>query len=126
MYREAQLICVACRGKLAAEPEHPQYQSCAGCGSAFVTRDVFAKLAKKQVGRALPDILVHEYGDPPRVCPVCAEQMRRVWIDALPLEECADHGIWFNRGELDLAMKLLKKSVLPAKPMKPIRKRWGR
>jgi len=31
--------------------------------------------------------------------------MEIAWLDFLQLDQCADHGIWFDAGELDRALK---------------------
>ena len=33
-----------------------------------------------------------------------ASRMSIAWLEYLKLEQCMDHGVWFDRGELDRAL----------------------
>lgn len=50
------------------------------------------------------ELLVHNDGTARRKCLVCAEDMDIAWLLFLQIERCADHGLWFDPGELDRAL----------------------
>ena len=105
-YRDAPTSCPSCRidlidGEVADRP----LRLCPRCRGLLielsVVRDRFHQVAL-EAGRerSMPELMEHEFGDPPRRCAVCGEPMRREFYDWLQLDECAEHGIWFDDGEL--------------------------
>lgn len=53
----------------------------------------------------MDELLVHNDGSARRPCPICSDAMEIAWLDFLQLDQCADHGIWFDAGELDRALQ---------------------
>jgi Zn-finger nucleic acid-binding protein len=39
-----------------------------------------------------------------RTCPECGETMGHVGLAGVPVERCLQHGVWFDRAELELAV----------------------
>lgn len=42
-----------------------------------------------------------DVGPSDRTCPACGAAMRRVAAYGAVLDSCADHGVWFDRSELE-------------------------
>lgn len=106
-YRVAQMTCPSCRVDLIDVElmEHPLLR-CPRCLGLLIEPSVVRELfhdASKAAGRErdMPELMEHEFGDPPRPCAICGEPMRREFYDWLQLDECEAHGIWFDDGELD-------------------------
>jgi Zn-finger nucleic acid-binding protein len=106
-YRDTQVLCPSCRIDLIeAELGERACRQCPRCRGLLiessVVRDLFHE-ASAAAGRArpMPELMEHEFGDPPRPCAVCREPMTREFYDWLQLDECQAHGIWFDDGELD-------------------------
>lgn len=78
---------------------------CEECGAAWMdTADFLALLRDHQPRLAVDELLEHNDGSPRRPCPRCGDKMAIVWVEYLKLEQCRDHGVWFDRGELDRAL----------------------
>jgi Zn-finger nucleic acid-binding protein len=85
---------------------------CDRCGGAWMDIAAFlADLRRAQPRLAAEELMEHNDGTPRRPCPVCKEPMSIVWIEFLQLDQCHEHGLWFDPGELDRA---LKGDVVPA------------
>jgi Zn-finger nucleic acid-binding protein len=91
--------CPQCESDLDATSQ------CAKCGGKFVVNaELDAMLAsvdaKKDERRTMADWPVGT--DPSeRRCPVCAHEMSRIKVERVFVERCNDHGVWFDRFELD-------------------------
>ena len=87
-----------------------------------------AELRHAQPKHAVDELLEHNDGTPRRPCPRCAEPMAIVWLEFLQLDQCAEHGVWLDRGELDRALrgdfvpKAIAEQLEKARKRKPPRK----
>ena len=78
--------------------------ACAQCTGTFVQNAAFEAMAM--------DIANHFFelppatGEPgPRACPVCSTPMLVETLDAVPIDRCGAHGIWFDGNELTVALE---------------------
>lgn len=65
-------------------------------------------------------------GDPLR-CPVCAKTMAPVVLEGVAVERCDGHGVWFDEGELQVAIDHARRAPpVPADTnVMPSRGFWG-
>jgi Zn-finger nucleic acid-binding protein len=103
-FRSVTLVCPGCRPRatLLAEDKGAR---CAACGGWFLDEGVLlARIREAQPSHPVEELLEHNDGSPRRPCPQCGERMSIVWLEYLQLEQCPEHGVWFDRGELDRAL----------------------
>ncbi len=101
---------------------------CHGCGGLFLDGEA----SKRVVSAVDPDALatadqaareararVDESG--PAACPACARPMQRVEVAEarVLLDACAEHGVWFDRDELQRVMRALAPQRTTPVPMAP-------
>lgn len=108
-YRQLHRHCPACRTELTQigddRGDTQPWFSCAECAGLWLSHDeFFAHFHRAQPGREITELLVHNDGSTPRPCPTCAEPMEIAWLDFMQLDQCPDHGIWFDDGDLDRAL----------------------
>jgi hypothetical protein len=105
VYRDAGGHCLECGGDLRQVTMlGHRYHQCADCGSALVDRSTWGHMwSAITTGALLPVPTPRTTGRPVRGCPRCGRPMQR-WIMIVPLDECADHGMWFDRAELSTAL----------------------
>lgn len=70
---------------------------CSACAGRWLDRDAAATV----VGNRILSDDVRQDGLVARRCPECGFAMHPVIIDAVAIERCAEHGCWFDRGELE-------------------------
>ena len=106
-YRRIAIQCVGCGAPMVewrTERGVPM-ELCELCGAAWMSTDDFlAVLRENQPRLALDELPEHNDGSPRRPCPRCGERMAIVWLEYLQLDQCREHGVWFDRGELDRAL----------------------
>jgi len=106
-YREITVQCVACGIPLReVEIERGLTLSrCPQCGGAWMDVDEFLALLRAHQPRlALDELPAQNDGTPRRPCPRCGARMDIAWLEYLQLDQCEDHGVWFDPGELDRAL----------------------
>lgn len=105
-YRDVEHRCVGCGATLA--PGYAAGVACERCprcaGVWMETGQLLALLDATPTAQKLPELMVHNDGSPRRACPHCGEPMDLAWIDFLQLDQCAEHGVWLDAGELDEAL----------------------
>jgi Zn-finger nucleic acid-binding protein len=80
-------------------------ERCSRCGGLWMDNAAFlALLAATPTAQPLAELMVHNDGSPRRPCPHCAQLMDLAWIDFLKLDQCAEHGVWLDAGELERAL----------------------
>jgi Zn-finger nucleic acid-binding protein len=108
VFREAATTCLSCGTPMTRSETATGHaiEICDGCGGAWMEVAAFlADLRDAQPGRAVDELLEHNDGTPRRPCPRCGEKMAIAWLEFLQLDQCAAHGVWFDRGELDRALR---------------------
>lgn len=101
LYRDTHLLCPKC----GVELEHRgalgrRFRGCAECNGLFLEHAVLADMYREMAGAAPtlgPDLL-----DRPRKrpCPVCQQRMKNASLEQIPVDHCAEHGVWFDGSEL--------------------------
>lgn len=106
IYRGLDHRCVACATPLVAD--RVRGASCERCprccGIWIATEHFLALLAATPTAQRLGELMVHNDGSPRRDCPHCGRVMDLAWIDFLQLDQCEEHGVWLDAGELDKAL----------------------
>jgi Zn-finger nucleic acid-binding protein len=99
--------CPRCGAKLeTSEQPKAKLHACGNCGGLFVESTSLTSIATEsdvadaarqadRSGQASPN--VHAVIS----CPVCATKMNRVKVRDVHIDRCDQHGLWFDRGELD-------------------------
>jgi Zn-finger nucleic acid-binding protein len=108
MFRDAPTMCLQCRIPMegAETSTGHDLEICDGCGGAWMEVASFlADLRRAQPTLAVEELMEHNDGTPRRPCPRCGEAMSIVWLEFLQLDQCEQHGVWFDRGELDRALR---------------------
>jgi Zn-finger nucleic acid-binding protein len=111
MYREwtpPSPRCPRCHKRLREGVfEQAPFHDCS-CGGVFVTQEAFARMwsalaAKTRTFGPIPPRLPRPsiYSLP---CPLCARPMARIDLLGVPVDECADDGLWFDFPELDTVL----------------------
>jgi Zn-finger nucleic acid-binding protein len=110
--------CVACGTPLVADQVWgAPCERCARCGGLwFDTAAFLSLLATSPTAQHIEELMVHNDGSPRRGCPSCAQLMDLAWIDFLQLDQCAEHGVWLDAGELERALA----SALPNPELKAL------
>ncbi len=104
-YRAVQLSCPDCAAVLdERQAVGRMFSGCASCHGLFVeeavVRDMF-----HQMDPTYEVVLRGGHGSPLRKCPACREPMVPVALASVPVDHCPPHGIWFDREELELALR---------------------
>jgi Zn-finger nucleic acid-binding protein len=92
------LVCPVCTGlKLTLQPR--DRWACGACRGAFVENCALEGMVMEMVGQpwAMPPP-EGETGE--RRCPVCAERMTLEQLEAVTIDRCGAHGVWFDPAEL--------------------------
>lgn len=99
--------------------EQSEVQACPNCEGAWypdealgeVTDHTFGELKKTALGETMvPDQLAKIDLDKPIDCPECGEKMSRYTYSLtcpIVLDECSEHGVWLDDGELGTLMQYL-------------------
>ena len=95
----ARLVCKQCEGALVAEPEVSQLIADI-VGNVVSTMGWSGKVAEPQ-----PLVLEAREGVAGLVCPRCTSAMTAHTLYAIPVDRCAEHGIWFDKAELEGALQ---------------------
>lgn len=127
-YREGFPDCADCRLPLESmtvtltTPLRGSFDllGCERCGSLWADSTVvLAIIRAAKPDRHIDELMVLNYEEGRRRCPVCREPMDMAWVDSLQLDQCADHGVWLDRGELE---KIARWEIAPP-PAAPPRTR---
>jgi Zn-finger nucleic acid-binding protein len=105
-YRDIEHRCLDCGTQLEyASIGGAQCERCPACrGMWFEPATFLSLLARTPTAQHLDELLVHNDGSPRRPCLHCGDKMDIAWIDFLKLDQCSDHGVWLDPGELDQAL----------------------
>jgi hypothetical protein len=83
--------------------------ACQRCGSVQVTPEAIVQLLRA----AAPDVRLRTggviafprgLGAPQRRCPDCGDEMMAGVLFEVPVDQCASHGIWFERHGLGVML----------------------
>jgi Zn-finger nucleic acid-binding protein len=106
IYRQAHLACPHCRRPLEERNVLGRsFHACAACEGLFVSehlvRDMFHEMAPGHV----VDLSPRSDDEAPRPCAECGEAMLPASLAGVDVDHCATHGIWFDREELEIALR---------------------
>jgi Zn-finger nucleic acid-binding protein len=80
-----------------------RFDRCAACASAWVETSTLESMWRSMGGDRL--LLAGRSSDlDPVACPRCRRPMAPRAILAVPVDHCADHGVWFDAEELGTAL----------------------
>ncbi len=97
LYRDnALMVCPRCGDGLVLESQQLALHTCARCGGLWLGARVVTKLAAAAIPRR--DWMWWRPSAGP--CPECKAQLRLMLAGELYLDECPEHGVWFDWGEL--------------------------
>ena len=105
-FRQQAIQCVDCRRTMRGRGSAiAAALGCGRCNSTWMGNASFFNLmADAQPTKNVTELMIHNDGTPRRPCPVCRRDMEIAWIDFLQLDQCEEHGIWFDDGELACAL----------------------
>jgi Zn-finger nucleic acid-binding protein len=98
-HRDETVTCASCQTGL--DPRGTRF-ICGKCGGALVTASELEAMMNEMSPddqRPLDQRLLPGK-DTPRKCPRCATTMKAVSIYSVTLDQCGEHGIWFDGEEL--------------------------
>ena len=100
------MSCLACSQPLAAVAHaEAKFDRCRSCGGVFIERAEFMNVLHAALGRRDIELLEHNDGTERRPCARCGDLMQIVWLEFLKIDECVSHGLWFDGGELERALR---------------------
>jgi Zn-finger nucleic acid-binding protein len=117
-FRDEHLACPAC-GKAALSDDHAigiTRWECAACGGVWLDRAALAALVDK-LELPIDELAGRAAGASSRGCPRCRAPMATLTVDAITLDTCADHGLWFDRAELEPTIEALQREAEAARPL---------
>ncbi|HNY63965.1 MAG TPA: zf-TFIIB domain-containing protein [Deltaproteobacteria bacterium] len=98
--------CPKCRGALMTiEFDRVEIDCCDHCGGIWLDSGELEALRDRE-GRSDSLLVTMRPGggkESRRRCPICLKRMDKVFIgnaEPVLLDQCPDHGLWFDRGEL--------------------------
>jgi len=99
--------CLTCKEEMMIlELEGVEVDLCYRCGGIWLDRGELDEILRLCGGDALLEELepVRETREKKRRCPVCKKKMEKAAVGfarRFLLDRCPDHGLWFDRGELE-------------------------
>jgi Zn-finger nucleic acid-binding protein len=125
VFRGDATSCLGCKIPMVAQGTDLPTELCQRCGAAFVETATFLEMLRHERPMlGVEELMEFNDGTPRRPCPRCGAQMAIVWLELLQLDECPDHGVWFDPGELKRALvgELVPPQVADKMRQKPKRK----
>ncbi|MBL0214692.1 MAG: zf-TFIIB domain-containing protein [Myxococcales bacterium] len=100
-YKDRTLGCPSCKeAKLQFQGDR---WACATCAGAFVENAALTAMVEEMTAAPWEIPAVTGAGSD-RHCPVCAELMAVEVLEAVTIDRCAPHGVWFDDTELQTAL----------------------
>lgn len=104
VFRDNHIHCPRC-GTALGEVRTPvghRFMQCHNCTGQWVElmilREMFHKL---KPGRPAPSLLNRRDSDAQLLCPSCSKPMHKRTMARLDLDQCEQHGVWFDGNELE-------------------------
>ena len=96
-------LCLGCGAELMQQGRR---LTCARCGSAMIETDELADMLLTMApdGEDLAGLVRPRAGES-RPCPRCGAAMAPRALNQVPVDACAEHGIWFDAKELARALE---------------------
>ncbi|MCX6833125.1 MAG: zf-TFIIB domain-containing protein [candidate division Zixibacteria bacterium] len=113
-YTEIRMNCVACNEPMVVlELQEVEIDHCLACGGIWLDAGEIELLvdSKLEAGRLLEELSERRNRQPgKRKCPICLKKMEIIMIgpkDKVQIDHCRkNHGLWFDRGELETVLKI--------------------
>jgi len=128
--RDRFATCPRCKAGL---DERNERWVCGGCGGLLITEAAVSQMIADMLGDqvsangwsgkvAMPEPLALEprSGGEDLTCPRCATTMTAVSLYGIPLDRCGEHGLWFDKRELE---QVLAQSTIAHPPPRPTSER---
>ncbi len=93
-----------CGGTLEARKARDYtVRACRQCGGAWVTHGDLVKMLQimEHPGEKAVPPLKYDGVASKRSCPACKKTMKIVYVAGETLDECGEHGVWFDERELE-------------------------
>ena len=104
MYRDNHMNCAACGGVLN---QRGSVDQCPACSGTLVAKAILEEMVQRMNDGASGDSLALEaasVGTETRSCPACEKPMAPVLFASVTVDQCEDHGFWFDPEELQEAL----------------------
>ncbi|MEJ7600926.1 MAG: zf-TFIIB domain-containing protein [Kofleriaceae bacterium] len=75
-------------------------ERCTKCDGAWVHEDALVGMLQERTSALVFLPWQPRDKDQQRACPVCTQAMQTVNLEAVALDRCAEHGVWFDAHEL--------------------------
>ncbi len=114
MYRQVHLSCPRCTTQLVAVSDPYTRHTCSGCGGVWIDEDELRRMLEAIAIQPWAPLGPLELEAGPTPCPRCREPMavERTHgehpTEQKQIDVCPDHGAWFDRDELELALQQLQ------------------
>ncbi|MDB4957161.1 MAG: hypothetical protein JWO36_4730 [Myxococcales bacterium] len=101
-YKDRRLGCPSCK-EVALDYRGDRW-ACDTCSGSFVENAALTAMVMDMTNSPweLPVGVSDKAGE--RACPVCSEAMRVEVLEAVTIDRCAAHGVWFDDKELEAAL----------------------
>jgi Zn-finger nucleic acid-binding protein len=104
VYRDGLPVCPRCGRAFARIGVGTlRFERCPACSGAWVEGSTLAALWQSMGGARLA-LRPRESDHAPIPCPRCRTPMAAAALLAVPVDRCAEHGIWFDTEELSTAL----------------------
>jgi Zn-finger nucleic acid-binding protein len=105
MSEEPVLLCPTCKLPLAVAGYTVR---CGACDGAWVHEDALVGMLQERTSTLVFLPWQPRPKDTERGCPVCTKPMATANLGTVALDRCAEHGVWFDSGELAALLKEAK------------------
>ncbi|MEO8702443.1 MAG: FHA domain-containing protein [Kofleriaceae bacterium] len=112
-YRDSFDTCPRCT---AALEDAGSARGCRTCGGLWLDEAVLEEMVlAMRPGRPLDrlELDVVARAAAPLACPACGDPMQATEVHEIPIDRCAKHGVWFDKTELELALRSVAERGLP-------------
>jgi Zn-finger nucleic acid-binding protein len=93
--------------------------ACDQCGGAWVADEVLVPMLEERANTLIELEWKPRMAGAIRACPSCSTAMQTVMLGTIALDRCPPHGVWFDSGELVIALKEAKQFRADPAPHKP-------
>ena len=107
------LVCPTCNEPLAIAG---YTERCGRCDGAWIHEDALVGMLQERTSALVFLPWQPRPKDTERGCPVCKKHMATANLGSVALDRCAEHGVWFDHGELAALLKEAKQFKSDGKP----------
>lgn len=106
-FRDDQPMCTFCDDRaLGPQADHPTRLRCDGCKGMLVptaeVEDMIRHLIQEPWSLAVE---ARSDGVGVRTCPRCAAKMQPLRVFSISIDQCSEHGVWFDSQELAMVLE---------------------